>query len=846
MATVLLAHDLRHDRPVALKVMHADLAHALGAERFLREIHIAARLQHPHILSVLDSGDDAGQLWFTMPYVRGDTLRDRLRRERQLPVDDALRIVREAALALDHAHEEGIIHRDIKPVNILLTRDGSALVADFGIARAVVAGEAEPLTHTGMAVGTPAYMSPEQASGERGLDARTDVYSLAAVLYELLAGEPPYTGPTAQVITAKRFTDPVPSVRRLRPSVPEHVDRAVQRALAPVPADRFGAASDFARALEAAPAPTARGVPAVSTARSLPLVAMLVLAAAIGLGVLFVSRRLHTGAAAPADAAKRVAVLPFENLGDSTGAYFAVGLTDAVRGKLSAVPGLQVIASTSANQYRGTTKAPRQIAAELGVRYLLVGRVRWDKSQGTSRIEVSPELIELGPAGAPTTKWQQPFDAAFTDLFRVQSDIASQVVSALDVALAQGARSQLVARPTTSLSAYDAYLKGQEAERRFGTLGAGRSAVAHYEQAVALDSSFALAWARLSQVRSRMYGSGFADSASARLAKEAAERAVALAPASASGYEALSVFHDAVTNDTRSSREAALAALRLAPGDADVLRALALVEQVTGRWESSVQLLEQALALDPRSVPTLARLGRTLLAMRRYPEAMAAFDRALPIEPSNHQAIEGRAMVHLAMGDLAAAQRLLHEPPGVSPERFVAVIATYFDLGWALSDAQQRLLLQLDPRPFDGDVASWGLGLAQVAALRGDAGAARIAADSARAALERQIAQAPDNAQAHALLGVALAYLGRRADAIREGKRGRDLLPISHDAEDGPYQQHQLARIYVMLGEPELAVDQLEPLLRIPYYLSPGWLRVDPTFAPLRGNPRFERLLAGP
>jgi TolB-like protein/Flp pilus assembly protein TadD len=846
MATVFLAHDLRHDRPVALKVMHPDLAHALGPERFLREIRLAARLQHPHVLSVLDSGEDAGHLWFTMPYVRGDTLRDRLRRERQLPVDDALRVTREAALALQHAHEEGVIHRDIKPDNILLTRDGSTLVADFGIARALVAGEEAPLTQTGMAVGTPAYMSPEQASGERGLDARTDVYSLAAVLYELLAGEPPYTGPTAQVITAKRLSDPVPSVRRIRTSVPEHVDRALQRALSPAAADRFGSASAFARALEAPLASVAPHVSVASSSRSRALVAMLVLAAAIALGVLYASRRPRPEAASSADSAKRVAVLPFENLGDSGDAYFADGLTDAVRGKLAAVPGLEVIASTSANQYRGTTKAPRQIAGELGVRYLLVGRVRWDKSQGTSRIEVSPELIELASAGAPTTRWQQPFNAALTDVFSVQSDIASQVVSALDIVLAEGTRSQLAARPTASLAAYDAYLKGQEAERRFGMVAAGHSAQAHYEQAVGLDSSFALAWARLSQVRSSLYGSGFADTATARFAREAAERAVALAPASADGYEALAVFHDAVTNDSRSAREAALTALRLAPGNADALHWLALAEQAMGRWEASVQLLERASVLDPRSVQTLSRLGRTLLAMRRYPEALASFDRALAIEPSDLVTIELRAMVHLAMGDLEAARALLREPPpGVSPERFVALIATYWDLGWALSDEQQRLLLRLDARPFDGDVASWGLALAQVAALRGDTRLVRIAADSARAALEQQTAQAPDDPQSHSALGVALVYLGRRTEAVRAGERGRDLLPISRDAEDGPYQQHQLARIHVLLGEPERALDQLEPLLRIPYYLSPGWLRVDPTFAPLRGNPRFERLAGG-
>ena len=225
MATVYLAHDLKHDRSVALKVLHPELASVLGPERFQREIRLAARLQHPHILTVLDSGDAAGQLWFTMPFVEGESLRDRLSRERQLAVEDALRIAREAAQGLQYAHEHGVIHRDVKPENILLTKDGSTLVADFGIARASGGARDARLTETGMAIGTPAYMSPEQASGDQTLDPRTDVYSLGGVLYEMLAGEPPFTGPTVQAIIAKRLTQPVPSVRQTRPTVPQAADR---------------------------------------------------------------------------------------------------------------------------------------------------------------------------------------------------------------------------------------------------------------------------------------------------------------------------------------------------------------------------------------------------------------------------------------------------------------------------------------------------------------------------------------------------------------------------------------------------------------------------------------------
>ncbi|MGH9261692.1 MAG: serine/threonine-protein kinase, partial [Acidimicrobiales bacterium] len=352
MATVYLAQDLKHDRPVALKVLHPALAAALGPERFHREIMLAARLQHPHVLGVHDSGEAAGQLWFTMPFVEGESLRSRLARERQLPVEDALRIVREAALGLEYAHQHGVIHRDIKPENLLLTTDGSTLVADFGIARALGGGE-QQLTGTGIAVGTAAYMSPEQARGERQLDARTDVYALGCVLYEMLAGEPPFTGPTAQAIIARALTGTPRPIHPMRAGVPEALDSVIAKAMAVTPADRYPSAAEFARALgpvvtaevRSAAAPRPRFAALPQFLRRRPLFATLALGFLLGVGVLFAWRWTHGGGEA---GGKRLAVLPFVNLGAAEDEYFADGVTDQVRGKLSALPGQQVIASGSA------------------------------------------------------------------------------------------------------------------------------------------------------------------------------------------------------------------------------------------------------------------------------------------------------------------------------------------------------------------------------------------------------------------------------------------------------------------------------------------------------------------
>ncbi len=869
MATVFLARDLKHGRPVALKVLHPELAASLGPERFQREIRFAAQLQHPHILTVLDSGETAGQLWFTMPFVEGESLRERLRRERQLPVDDAVGIAREVARALDYAHQHGVVHRDIKPENILLTRDGSTLVADFGIARGL--GGEEQLTQTGMAIGTPAYMSPEQANGDQRIDARTDVYSLGCVLYELLAGEPPYTGATGQVILMKRFTEPVPSVRRLRPSVPDSVDQAIQRALAPVPADRFQSAGQLAQALQPivvtptgmptmvtsgpaaagsfAPAPAAATTVATPSEprprRRVPLAALtLGLGFAVGLGVLFAWRRSH--AAPEAETGAHVlAVLPFENLGDSSTNYFADGVTDAVRGKLSALPGLQVIASRSSNEYRHSSKSLAVIARELGADYLLIGRIRWAKApDGTSRVEVSPELVDASPGGPPRTKWQQPLDAAITDVFQVQADIAGKVASALNVALGANVQQRLTEKPTQNLAAYDAFLKGEASQGLViqdpPTL---RTAITQYERAVTLDPAFVLAWAQLSRANAAYYYNVTPTPAGAEAARQAAERAMALAPGRPESQLALGQYLELVEHEHEHALDAFQAGLKSAPGNAELLTNAALTEQSLGHWDAALEHLERAQALDPRSAVTSRRLSQTLIRLRRYPEAIAAADHGLALAPANLDLLENKVMASLGQGDFAGAQAVIRSAPAeVEPTALVAAFGNYWDLGWALDEPQQQLLLRLPAGAYDNDQGTWGGVAAQLHYLRGDLSKTRVYADSGRAGYAETLKATPDDPQRRVFLGLMLAYLGRKADAVREGERAVSLMPASRDGYMGPYIQHQLARIYTIVGEPDKAVDQLEQLLKMPYYLSPGWLRIDPNFAPLRSNPRFRKL----
>ena len=857
MATVYLANDLRHDRPVALKVLHPELAATLGPDRFLREIKLAARLQHPHILTVFDSGESGRRLWFTMPYVEGESLRARLTRDRQLPVEDAVRMSVEAAHALQYAHDHDVIHRDIKPENLLVTKDGHTLVADFGIGRAL-GGSDDRLTETGLTVGTPAYMSPEQAAGERAIDGRTDVYSLGAVMYEMLAGEPPFTGATAQAILAKRFTAAPPSVRGARPNVPEALDQAIRKALAPVPADRFASAAQFAQAIQAAGAATVAlptvvnaGVSAVpkSAGHRVPMTASaLVLGILIGLGVLFAWRRSH----APADAVgtRFVAVLPFENVGDVSDEYFADGITDAVRGKLSGIPGLEIIAGRSSADYKKSTKPLAQIARELAVDYLVVAKIRWAKSaDGASRVQVSPELIQIPEGGAATTRWQQPFDASMTDVFQVQADIAGRVVQALGVVLADSARKQLAEQPTASIAAYDAFLKAEAAG-----LGSSRvdprslkAAIALYQQAVQLDPAFGMAWARLSRATTLLYFNGVPSRELAEQARNSAERSLALAPKSPLSHVAMASFFRGIQQDNQRAIQFYAEARRLAPHDPAALVPLAAIEQDEGRHDSALAHLREASRLDPRSPDVAANLGGLLMALRRFPEADSSVNRARALSPGNASLVQSSVQIRLGQGDLEGARRVLSQAEAeIDPKVLAVYMATYNDLYWVLSPKWQSLVLQARPEDFEGDVGSWGLAMAQIYRTIGDRVRARAYADSSRAGFDGQLEQVTDP-QTLALRGLALAYLGRTEEAVREAERAKGLMGDTGTRSPvGFYVQELLARIYVMDGKLDQAITQLEEILASPSLLSPNFLRLDPSYAPLRSHPRFKKLIGSP
>ena len=654
MATVYLAEDLKLGRMVAVKVLKPELAHALGPERFLREIEIAARLHHPHILPLHDSGEADGFLYYVMPFVEGESLRDRLEREKQLPIEDAVQIAREVAGALSYAHSHDVLHRDIKPENILL-ESGHAIVADFGIARAISAAGGDRLTETGIAIGTPAYMSPEQSSGQADLDARSDVYSLGSIAYEMLAGEPPYTGPTALAVIAKRLSEAVPSARTIRETVPDRVDKSIRKALAKAPADRYPTAAQFAEALSAA----SHGVEDIQPPRRRVVAYAAAIVLALVLAVVAISGVGRSGGAPPQ--VPRLVVLPFENLGAAEDDYFADGMTEEITSRLAGISGLQVIARQTAIQYRGSTKSARAIARELDVDYVVEGTVRTDRApDGSGQVRITPQLIR---ASDETHLWAEAktVDLVAGEIFRIQAEVAERIAQSMNVVLLEPEREELVTRPTESLEAYERFLRGNYYLAKRTAVGF-RTAVAEYEASSRADPGFIQPLSRAGYTYAMLLGWGWdyeglpADSLLAR-GLAAADRAIREDPANSDAWMArgflLTVANPLTYEGVSDAFERAIA---LNPQNAEAHHIHAWALAALGRARDAIPHFQRALSIEPGRLITLSSLAEMSLRERRFDDALRWADSALTVDPGHWFAYTWRARVRLQTGQIDEAQ----------------------------------------------------------------------------------------------------------------------------------------------------------------------------------------------
>ena len=652
MATVYLAEDVKHHREVAVKVLRADLSAVLGAERFLREIEIAAGLSHPHILPLYDSGDADGCLYYVMPYIKGESLRDKINRESQLAIDDAVTIVKAVAGALHYAHSAGLIHRDIKPENILL-HEGEAMVADFGIALAVSQAAGERLTETGLSLGTPSYMSPEQATGDRQLTATVDVYALGSVLYELLAGDPPFTGTNVQSVIARIVGERATRIGLIRDTVPPHIEAALERALAKVPADRFATAAAFAEALSDAGGDTA-GVRTDASARS-------------------------------------IAVLPFDNMSaDPEAEYFADGMTEEIINALTKIDDLQVASRTSAFAFKGKSVNIRRIGSELNVGTVLEGSVR----KAGNKIRITAQLINVGDG---YHLWSDRYDREMTDIFAVQDEIARAIVDTLKVKLVGAAEGPLVKPHTDNVEAYSLYLKGRYFWNKRNEEDLKRG-IEHFEQAIALDAEYVLAHVGIADSYNIL---GFYDLLPPReafpKAKAAALKALELDDHLAEAHTSLGYVKFYYDWDFRDAELTFKRAIELNPSYPVAHQFYAnLLDQVGRPDEAEVQW-RRAEELDPLTLIINAGLGWHYFFDRKYDQAILQLQRALQMDDTF---VPGHFWIGLAYQQSGmheqsvAAMTKARECSGGSPATVAELARAYALAGDA--DRAKALLKDLD------------------------------------------------------------------------------------------------------------------------------------------------------
>ena len=864
MSRGFVATDAALNRRVVVKVLAPELAQELSAERFAREIQLAAALQDPHIVPVLSAGESNGLPYYTMPFVAGDSLRARLLRG-PIPLNDAVGILRDVALALEYAHAHGVVHRDIKPENVLLA-GRTAVVADFGIAKAVSAARTGPgtrsgtLTSIGQSLGTPAYMAPEQVAGDV-VDHRADLYAWGITAYELLAGRHPFAGKVsaAQLMAAQLSDYPAPLID-VKPGLPAPVAALVMQCLEKNPSARPQGAVDLVEALDAVKSPsmTEGGMRATAAQPLLPslargrlFAASLVLAIlALGATGVFFARRISASSVASGASVRSIVVLPFENLGDSADAYFTDGITDAVRGKLTALPGVAVIDRGSSTPYRKTTKLPRDIAKELGVRYLLTGTVRFAGSGDAKHVQVSPELVEIGDDGKSQSRWEQPFDAEVRDVFRVQGDIATKVAEAMQVALAGGVQQRLAKAPTSNPAAYDAFLRGEEAlNSGFDDPGALRRAADYYEQAVARDSMMVDAWGALGRANSFLYqvtptpqlaAAGFA----------AAQRALALDPNANPGHRAMAAYDRYVRRDLAGGLREIELARRAAPNSAPILLALASFKADLGRTEESLSDIDGAIRLDPRNGSLWILQADAFLRLHRLAEARAAIDHGVVLLPGSPSARLMRIIPEVANGNLPGARMAIADAlKDFSSSRVLAFVTAGNDMGWVLDSASAQQVLALGPEAFGNDRTSWAYARAEQYGWLGDSAKAHAWGDSASRMLAAQVKGAPNRAQSHVGLGLMLAYAGRGREAMEESARGLALVRADTAARMSlPNASFTYVAAWTALraGDRDKALELLAESMRLRFYVTPAWLRVDPTWKSLRGDSRFEKLATAP
>jgi TolB-like protein/predicted Ser/Thr protein kinase len=848
MGVVYKAQDTKLDRVVALKFLSPQ---TLGSEddraRFVHEAKSAAALSHPNICTVHEIDEAGGQIFIAIEYIEGLSLKEKIEAG-PMKIEEAMGVAIRVAEGLEEAHEKGIVHRDIKPANIMITPKGQAKIMDFGLAKS--RGQTA-LTKADTTIGTYAYMAPEQARGE-DVDPRTDIWSLGAVLYEMITGQRPFKGDYEQAVIYSILNEEPEPVTSLRTGIPMDMERVITKCLRKDPGQRYQGVADLVTDLRQIRTDLTSATTAVSTAARparggglmrwswLAVVALLV-----ALAALILPRYLPSPERSASGERKMLVVLPFENLGAPEDEYFAAGMTEEITSRLAVVSGLGVISRTSAVQYDRTGKTLREIGDDLGVDYVLEGTVRWNKDGGGgSHVRVTPQLIRVSD---DTHLWAEAYDRALEDIFAVQSDIAGRIIQQLGVTMLERERDAVEAKPTDNLLAYEAYLRGLNQLNRAGSMeDRWRRAETLLQQAVALDSTFALAYAKLAEVHSEFYFWGF-DKSDERLEKtrRAAERSLELQPDLPEGHLALGGYYYTCFFDyDRALKEYAIAAEGM-PNHPRLLEGIAYIWRRQGLWHEAIGHLEEAARLDPANFWLPMQLGITYGLIRQYAEAERHLDRSLSLDSAQGAAyfIKTRN-VWVWTGDLRKSGAVLESAPPQIQAAPAFLGQLYFQSIYEREYQEALDVLSRMPEEiwsWASEVSHRALWEAYTYQAMGEAERARDAYETAALEMSEYLREHPADGSAHSALGIAYAGLGRRDDALRETRRGMELM--AQDAIRLPEREWDLAKVYILLGESDLALDHIEHLLSIPSFYSVQILKISPTVDPLREHPRFKRLL---
>ena len=870
MGVVYKAQDTKLDRFVALKFLPAHVAKSEQEKsRFFQEAKSASALNHPNVCTIygideVEGPDGTSQQFIEMELVDGMTLRDKVASSSPLNIKQVVDYGIQIGEALQEAHSKGIIHRDIKSENIMVNSKNQIKVMDFGLAK--LKGSLK-LTRTSSTIGTLAYMSPEQIQGIEA-DTRSDIFSYGVVLFEMTTGKMPFRGEHEAAVMYSIVNEEPEPASKFRNDIPEELFHILKKSLEKDPEDRYQSMSEIivdlrrlkkesTRVFRTQEHPLPKQAPskiaAASSSRGINdfmkkkyIIAIIAVAVIISL---FIARNSLLSVFIGGDDKKIIVVLPFENLGPADKDYFVDGMTDEVTSRLSGLSGLKVIARSSAVQYKKTTKTLKQIGEELGVNYVLQGTVRWETVDGKTNVRVNPTLIRVEDE---TQAWSESIESVLSSAFKLQSDIASRVAGAMNIALAKNEHNSLTTSLTENSEAYDNYLQAVEYADRSVAKSDQEIAIKLFTKAVRLDPKFAAAYARLGKAHASFYWF-FYDRTSNRIAmaREAAEKAIELAPELSEAHEAMGWFHYHTKLDYTNALKEFDLALKYRPNNAQVHYGIAAVMRRQGNLQGSIDAFKRSIEANPRASDILRQLGETVTLMRKYEEADSYQDRSLELAPDIIVTYWDKIKnLLLWKGDLSAAHSILTEArrAGKMEETEFSIDYMEFLVNQAEGkyDAAISVMTAANTDALLNTQFSFVptvLLRARLEEFRGNQQLAKKYYDSSVVFLKKKLQLNADDERVYSALGIAYAGLGNKDMAFQYGKRGVDMLPIEKEAWRGSFRLLELAEIYVMIGEHEKALDLLERLMTIPSELSPAYLKLDPTWRPLKNNKRFQKLV---